>query len=567
MLQHLHIENIAVIERADISFSGGFCVLTGETGAGKSIVIDALNAVLGGRVSRDLVRTGVEKASVTAVFGSYGAEDWCRENDVDPEDGELILQRRIGADGKSGCRVCGVPVTAAQLRELGALLLDIHGQNDGRQLMDESRHRAYLDRFGDLDAALSAFKARYTGYREIVREIERLRVDEAEKERLAENLQYRVKELEQARIRPGEEAELTARRELLRHSEKLTEALDGAYLALYNGERNAIALCAEAQAFTSRAAAFCPELSEAEARVSEASFALVDAAELVRDLRDHLNFSPEEYDALETRLALLRRLEKKYGAQDDAGLSAVLEGSRARLEELAYAGDRLELLSRDREKRLAETLDAAKTLSAARKKAGAELEKRITAELTALSMPSVQFRVEIEPVGGEPGFDGGGGDEVRFLMSANLGEMTGPISRIASGGELSRIMLAMKNVFAEKDAVPTLVFDEIDAGVSGIAAQRVGEKLASLSGRKQVLCVTHLPQIAAMADAHYSVEKTEKDGRTSTAVVMLDEDGRLRELARLHGGDNITETTLRSAAEQLRSAEKFKRGARNDQQG
>ncbi|MDO4749832.1 MAG: DNA repair protein RecN, partial [Eubacteriales bacterium] len=535
MLETLHIENIAVIEKADISFADGLNVLTGETGAGKSIVIDALDAVLGGRVSRTLVRTGADRAVVSAVFSSDTVQAWFDENDIDYDDAdELILQRRVSAEGKSSCRVNGIPVTAGQLRELGALLLDIHGQNDGRQLMDESRHREYLDRFGVDRALLSEYTSVYDAWRSVVREMDELRLNDSEKERLSAELKARIDDLERADIHPGEEEELRSRRDLLRNAEKLTEAIDEAYSALYDGEENAVSLCADAEEYTGRAAAWHSDLLEAQTLLRDAGFAMQDAAERLRDVRASLDFSPEEYDALESRLDQLRRLEKRY-CTDESGLARLLEESQIRLDELEYAGDRLEKLERDLKTRRDEVLSAAKRLTKARMAAATELEQRVTSELTALSMPSARFGVVCTPLAGESGFDVHGGDEIRFVLAANAGEMPGPISRIASGGELSRIMLALKNVFAERDNVPSLVFDEIDTGVSGIAAQRVGEKLAELAGVKQILCVTHLPQIAAMADTHFSVEKAEKNGRTFTAVRELDKDGRLRELARLHG--------------------------------
>ena len=286
---------------------------------------------------------------------------------------------------------------------------------------------------------------------------------------------------------------------------------------------------------------------------------LRDAAETLRDFLKSLDFSPQEYDRLETRLSLLRRLSKKYGGGEKELLEK-LEKSKQQLDEIEYSDERINKLSLQLEKQRQEVLSKANVLTEARRKAAAVLEERIASELRALSMPSVSFMVDITPIDNSAGFDSTGGDEVKFLMSANKGEKPGAISKIASGGELSRIMLAMKNVFSEKDEVETLVFDEIDTGVSGIAASRVGEKLAELSKRKQVLCVTHLPQIAAMADTHYVIEKAEREGRTFTSVTILDREGRKRELARLHGGDNITENTLISAGEQLDAAEKFKRG-------
>lgn len=562
MLSDLHIENIAVIERADISFTKGLNVLTGETGAGKSIIIDALFAVMGARTSRELVRTGADKALASAVFTSDKvAALWLAENEIGGEE-ELILQRKISDEGKSSCRVCGAPVTAAQLRELSSLLLDIHGQNDGRQLMDEARHREYLDSFGAFEHITDEYREAYSLFVATKREIKRLSMDEAEKQRLSDNLKIMVEELENANICEGEEEELSARRDLLHNAEKLTEAINSAYSALYGGDENAVSLTEGAKSEISRAARYCDDLSNTEKTLNDASFMLRDAAETLRDFLRNLDFSPQEYDRLETRLSLLRKLSKKYGGGDKE-LIEKLEKAKQQLDEIEYADDRLEKLSAQLEKQKQSVLSCAKKLTEARKKTAAELEERIVEELRALSMPSVNFVVDITPMENENGFDATGGDEIKFLMSANKGEKPGAISKIASGGELSRIMLAMKNVFSEKDELETLVFDEIDTGVSGVAAQRVGEKLAELSRRKQVLCVTHLPQIAAMADTHYVIEKAEREGRTFTSVTILDREGRARELARLHGGDNITENTLISAGEQLDAAEKFKCSIKN----
>lgn len=561
MLNELHIENIAVIERADISFSSGLNVLTGETGAGKSIVIDSIGAVLGDRVSRELVRHGAEKGLVSASFDKTDAVDrWLTENEIDGED-ELIVQRRILSDGKSSCRVCGAPVTAAQLKELGALLVDIHGQNDGRQLMDERRHMEYLDRFGDLGGALAAYKNEYKKFIGIKKEIDKLTMDEVEKERISESLRYQITELEAAELKEGEYETLSGRRDLLRNAEKLTEAIDEAVAALYGGEDNAVSLTQNAAYYADKAARFVPELETAAKGINDAAFALSDAAETLRDFRDNLDFSPEEYDRLEERIARLNKLRRKYGKEIEE-LIPYLSQCRTRLDELDYADDRLAKLEREREKQAAVCRAESEKLRALRMTAGAALEKRIMAELRELNMPSVRFAAEISPLENEQGFDANGGDSIRFLMSANAGEELGRISRIASGGELSRIMLAMKNVFAENDPVATMIFDEIDTGVSGIAAQRVGEKLYSVSRGKQVMCVTHLPQIAAMADSHYVISKEERGGRTYTDVNALDREGRRRELARLHGGDAVTATTLASAEEQLQAAEGYKHRSR-----
>lgn len=560
MLNELHIENIAVIERADISFSKGLNVLTGETGAGKSIVIDSIGAVLGERVSRELVRRGAEKGVVTASFDMTPyTEQWLRENEIDSDD-ELILQRRITADGKSSCRVCGTPVTVSQMKELAAFLVDIHGQNDGRQLMDERRHMEYLDRFGRLDAPLDAYKAEYKKYTGIKKEIERLSMDEIEKERLSDTLSYQIAELERAELKEGEYDSLVSRRDLLRNSEKLTEAIDEAISALYGGDDNAVSLAQNAAYYAGKAAAITPELESVAANINDAAFALADAAETLRDFHDDLDFSPEEYDRLESRIAQLNKLQRKYGRDID-GLIEYLDECRRKLDDIQYADDRLAKLDRELEKQSAMCHASAEKLSGERRSAASELETRIVSELRELNMPSVRFAVEFLPVESEQGFDANGSDVIRFIMSANAGEELGRISRIASGGELSRIMLAMKNVFAENDPVATMIFDEIDTGVSGIAAQRVGEKLYSVSKGKQVMCVTHLPQIAAMADSHYVISKQERGGRTYTDVVLLDREGRRRELARLHGGDVVTATTLASAEEQLQAAENYKHRA------
>ncbi len=556
MLCNLHIENIAVIERADVEFGSGFNVLTGETGAGKSMIIDSLDAVLGGRASREIVRHGAEKAVVSAVFRCSEADAWFEENDMDAEE-EIIIQRRISAEGKSSCRVNGMPVTVQQLRSLGSLLLDIHGQNDGRQLLDESRHLSYLDSFGGLEPLCADYAESYRSWREIEKEIERLSMDELEKARLTENLRYQIDEIEAADIHVGEEDELNERRSLMKNSGKLTEALDAAYEALYSGSESAVSLSSDAEDCVSHAAGYAPELNETLKIISDARFMLEDAAERLSDMRESLDFSPEEYDAIEARLSLLRRLERKYGLNEEAIL-AHLEECRNRLEEIEYSGDMLIRLESDRDKLVKEILKKGAMLTAARKETAEKLSQRVESELKYLSMPSVRFVARVEHTADSRGFCSTGCDDVKFYMSANAGEEPGRISRIASGGELSRIMLAMKSVLAEGDKVESLVFDEIDTGVSGIAAQRVGEKIGQMSGHKQVICITHLPQIAAMADTHFSISKAERSGRTYTSVTELDRSGRLHELARLYGGDIVTELTLQSAGEQLKAAEEFK---------
>lgn len=556
MLRELHIENIAIIEKADIEFYNGFNVMTGETGAGKSIVIDSLNAVLGGRTTRELVRHGAERATVTAVFDSEGVESWLQENDIDVED-ELIVQRKISAEGKSACRISGVPVSVAQLRELGGLLLNIHGQNDGRQLMDESSHLGYLDAYGSYEKEYARFKEAYEEYREIVRKINKLSMDEDEKRRMIESLEYRVAELSKANLEEGEYAQLEARAEIMRNAEKLSENLGMAFGALYDSELNAIGLISDAQYGIRRVLDYASDLADAPDVLEQARLLLEDVAERLRDLLAELDFSPEEYDRIETRLAQLKKLERKFGT-DEAGLIEMLETSRDKLEQMQSSDDLIQLYEKQAEQARAKARACAAELTKARERAGEELASRIQKELAYLSMPSVRFVTEIVPVESRDGFVSTGADEVRFLISANAGEKPGRISKIASGGELSRIMLAMKSVFAEADPVPTLVFDEIDTGISGIAAQRVAEKIAGLAKSVQIICVTHLPQIAAMGTHNFRIAKQEKQGRTFTSVTPLDYNDKTKEIARLQSGEVITQVSLNGAAELIRAADLYK---------
>lgn len=560
MLQLLHIENIAVIEKADVEFGRGLNVLTGETGAGKSIVIDALSAISGGRVSRELVRSGAKAAMVTAVFTPEGAiMNWCRENDMEPEEGEdVFIQRKISVEGKSSCRINGMPVSATLLRELGAHLIDIHGQNDGRKLLDEGSHRSYLDGFGGLGSIVEEYKRIYKEYRDKEKEISALTMDENEKQRRMDILHAQIEELETANIKPGEQDKLSARRDLLSNASKLIDAVDGAFYALYGSEDSdgAVALISEAESLLSGASRYSDELLKFSERLGDLMYTGQDVAEELREFRESLDFSPGELDELEERLALLKRLSKKYG--DEQEMLEYLEKARAELDDIEYSDDRLVKLEGELKKLWDQVLSMAKKLSDKRRKVASALEKRIIDELSQLSMPKVRFAVDIETMPDAEHIGAFGCDEVRFLMSANQGETPGRISKIASGGELSRIMLALKNVLTENDDIGVMVFDEIDTGVSGVAAQRVGEKLSDLARQRQVLCVTHLPQIAAMADSHFEISKSEKSGRTYTQVAPLDEQGRKRELARLTGGDNISETTLSAASEQLEAAKKYK---------
>ena len=555
MLELLHIENIAIIEAADIEFAPGFNALTGETGAGKSIVIDSLSAVLGQRTSRELIRTGAEKAFVSAAFSGM-APELTEELGIQPEaDGTLLLQREIQTDGKNVCRVNGRPVTVGQLRALGARLLNIHGQHDGQQLLDEEQHIVYLDSFGRVESLAITYAEKYKNFTDIRRQIGALQMDEAEKARRVDTLQYQIEELRRAKLTPGEEEELTARRGMLRNAEKFLDAVAGADYALNGDDSGGGALSAlrQAQDALSGVRHLDDAFGQPYERLGEAYSEVYDIAATVEDKRGELDVSPGELDRVESRMDLLYRLKKKYGAtvEDMLDYQARCEAELAQIED---AGDTLARLEQALSKAEKEARQAAQALSDTRKAAADRLTAQILTELQQLDMGKIRFAVDFA----EKPLDSDGMDTVRFLMSANVGEELRPIHKIASGGELARIMLAMKNVLSEQDHVGTMVFDEVDTGVSGRAAQKVAEKMARISRRKQVLCVTHLPQLAAMADTHFSVEKGERGGRTYTEVRRLDREQRRRELARLTGGSHVSQTMLDGAEELLVQAEKFR---------
>ena len=558
MLSLLHIENIALIESADISFDSGFNVLTGETGAGKSIVIDSISAVLGERTSRELIRTGAKSAVVNAVFTGVLPQKWLEDNGFPCGGEELMLQREIQGDGRNACRVNGRPLTVAQLRELGRQLLNIHGQHDGQQLLDPECHLGYLDSFGRTDPLLKEYQEAYRSMAGLRKQIAALEMDEAERSRRVDTLEYQIRELERAELRPGEDEELDARKNLLRSSGKLMEAVQEAQFALSGGEdsQGACDLISEAEGAVRSVARLSPQLGELSEKLTALSSAADDAAEILRDFADEFDFSPEELDRLEGRLDVIYRLKKKYGPTVTDMLD-YLERSKAELEQIQDADDTIQKLEKELDKARKEARKRGETLSKARKKAADELQKRVQEELHQLDMPKVQFVTDFAPSSGQDNMDDTGMDQVQFLMSANLGEALKPIQKVASGGELARIMLALKNVLAEDDGIGSLVFDEVDTGVSGRAAQKVAEKMADVARRKQVLCVTHLPQIAAMADTHFSVEKGEKKGRTFTKVERLDREGRVDELARLIGGASVTDVLRRSAEELLEQAETY----------
>ena len=547
MLNLLHIENIAVIESADISFDPGFNVLTGETGAGKSIVIDAISAILGERAYRDMIRTGTNKASVRGVFTQVPEFPWFGENGVD-YDSETVIQRDVFLDGKNVCRVNGALVSVAMLRKLGIQLINIHGQHDSASLFDEENHLAFLDDFSSNEALRTAYREKYEAVAALHREIQRMTMDEGEKLRRMETLKYQIAEIEKAELEPDEDAALEERRKLLQNAERLSKGMDEAVEALYGGEESdgASGLLSEAERALGRLARFSDRFTSLHERVTDLMYQVRDVAEEAKDTREELSYSADELEQIESRLDVIHRLRKKYGTTCQEILD-YLEKARNELDDIVFADDHLERLKQKLQKAEAEAWDAARSLRKNRQENAQIMSARILQELSELDMPRVQFQCVFR----EQDLAPNGADAVAFYMSANAGEALKPMSKVASGGELARIMLSMKNVLAEKDQIATLIFDEVDTGVSGRAAQKVAEKLRKLARHKQVLCVTHLPQMAALANTHMLISKSERDGRTYTSVTPLDREGRKRELARIIGGAKITETTLKSAEEML----------------
>ncbi len=547
MLSLLHIENIAVIECADISFHKGFNILTGETGAGKSIVIDGISAVLGERAYRDMIRTGAEKASVRAVFTDVPQLSWFEENGVDYEP-ETVVVREIYLDGKNIVRVNGSLVNVSALRKLGIQLINIHGQHDSASLFDEANHLQFLDDYAGNQVLREGYLEKYHAYQQLCREIQRMSMDEGEKLRRMETLRFQIEEISKAQLQPGEDTELEDRRKLLQNAEKISDAMYTAVECLYGSDSadGAASLLQQAERELARLSRYTDSFAAVHDRVQDLMYQVQDVAEEVRDARDDLAYSADELEQIESRLDVIHRLRRKYGATCEDILE-YLENAQTELDEIEFSDDRIERLKVKCTAAEKEALEAAKLLSENRKKTAQLLSEKILQELAQLDMPRVQFSCSFT----ETELSADGIDQVAFYMSANAGEALKPLSKVASGGELARIMLAMKNVLAEQDRVQTLIFDEVDTGVSGRAAQKVAEKLRSVARNKQVLCVTHLPQLAALGDTHLLIAKEERSGRTYTTVTPLDFEGRKRELARIIGGASITETTLKSAEEML----------------
>lgn len=553
MLSNLQIENIAVIKSASIDFENGFNVMTGETGAGKSIVIDSLNAILGERTSRELIRSGADSASVCAEFQNVGdnVKNELEKLGIEKDD-TLIVSRKLTPDGKNVCRINGMPATVSMLKALGVQLVNIHGQLDNQSLLSPETHCSFIDKLAGSGRELNEFKELYSLYIKKENELKSLNTDVNEKNRRLDILNYQIEEIQKADIRPGEKDELTEKLGFLRNAEKVLDLLHTAYAAL-NGDGEmpgAADIAADAASKLLSAADYSSDFTETANGVNDAAMNLSAYTEELRDKIYSLDYDPNETERAEERLDVIYRLSQKYGDSEE-DILAYLENAEKERDALSFSDERAEQLRAETEKAYNEALAAAKKLSEIRIEAGKKFSADVERELAFLDMPSVKFIVN-DSVGElyENGID-----NIEFLLSANAGEEPKPLSKIASGGELSRIMLAIKCVLSELDDIDTLIFDEIDSGVSGRAALKIAAKMKELSKTHQVICVTHLAQIAAFADEHKLISKEEKDGRTYTCIASLDYNGRKYELARIMGGLTITQSILNSAEELLSSAE------------
>lgn len=552
MLSELFINNIAVIERASIDLEPGFTVLTGETGAGKSMIIDALHAVLGERTSKELVRTGESSASVSAMFTGLSEDVLAILDGMSvprEEDGSLLVQRDIKLEGKSACKLNGAPATVSMLKSIAPRLVGIHGQHESYELLSPELHMTYIDSFGKLETLLEKYRQSYKRLRELQRQLRDLNTDESEKSRRRDLLRYQIEELEGANITPGERESLAESRDIARNSERISSAIE-MVKGLLSGDEERGGILSDVSAAAGeleRVAGYMSQLEEPVQKLREAGFLLEDAEVALQSLS--VDFDPAALDEIEGRLDLLYRLGLKYGESEEQMLQ-YLEDCREELHKIEFSDEEKERLGAEYEQEKQKAIALAKELSAKRRAAGERFTKQVKAELAFLNMPGVEFITQIERVPLTPT----GCDKLQFLVSANKGEPPKPLSKIASGGELSRIMLAVKTVLSGRDKIDTLIFDEVDAGVSGAAANRIGEKLRQVSENRQVLCITHLAQIAAMADHHLRISKHVEKGRTYTQVEPLDLEGRKRELARIIGGEEITQLQLDMAGEMLKRA-------------
>ncbi|MEO3218254.1 DNA repair protein RecN [Ruminococcus bicirculans (ex Wegman et al. 2014)] len=554
MLSELYIENLAVIEKATIDFSDKLNVFTGETGAGKSILINGINAILGQRVTKDIVRTGTDKAVISALFTDIGDNvlQVLDELGISAEDGQLFLTREIRSDGGSVARVNSRAVNVSVLKAIGETLVTIHGQHDNQILMAPERHIEILDSYAESEALIEDYHSSFRELQSIAKKINKIKTEQSKKEFRMAELTDIVEEINALNIHEGEDKEIEAELNISKNAVAISEAL---YMAkqLLSGDDDtdgAVEMTQRASKSVEGYTDIMTEISPIYDRLSSAAIEMEDISEEIGSLLDSLDIDPKRYDYLNQRSDELRRIMKKYGPELDDVLTT-LENSQNELDELSGAEQSLDELNKEKERLLAEVSKKAKALSDHRKKAGERFVSQVTEELEFLNMPKVKLVVQQKT--GKLTINGM--DSIEFLISANLGEEPKPIAKIASGGELSRIMLALKNVIAEKDSIGTLIFDEIDTGVSGRAAQKIGIKLKQISRLRQVLCVTHLAQMAVMADNHLLIEKNIQGDRTVTTVRTLDHEQRKYEIARIMGGENITELMLENAEQYLKDAD------------
>jgi len=565
MLKELHIKNIAVIDEVRLEFNsaGGFAALTGETGAGKSILIDSINMVLGERTARDLVRTGADRAAVTAVFEVSNPQIIAELEilGVEVEDGVIILSRDLTAEGKGSCRINGRTSTLSTVREVGAFLLNIHGQHDNQTLLMPKSHIGFVDKFGGFDQLLTEYSAAYKAAREISQRIDEISANEAEKAQRLDFLQFQIEEIGEANLVVGEDAELAERCEMLNNIEKISGSARAAHSDIYGGdERTAHDLLSNAVRELESAARFDKRIQPFHESVNSILIELREVSIDIASYIDSIEFDPQEQEFAQARANLIFNLKRKYG-EEISDILAYYEKIVAEAGEIENSDEILEKLKLEQLVANENMQKLARELSVKRRNAAKELEEKIAAELEDLDMKRVQFVVSVEDLydnSGEIRYGASGQDGVEFMISANVGEALKPMSKIASGGEMSRIMLAIKSILANSDTVDTLIFDEIDSGVSGRAAQKIAEKISKISKDKLIICVTHLAQIAAMADWHYLVQKDVVADKTATNVIRLDKAGRTYELARIIGGVTVTDLTLQNAEEMLRLAESAK---------
>lgn len=551
MLKTLCIENIAVIEKADIEFSKGFNVLTGETGAGKSIVVDSINAILGERTSKELVRAGSENAFVTAYFEDINSEVKQKLNEFDlpcEDDGTLMLSRKISAQGKSTCRINGSVCTVSMLKEVGNLLVNIHGQHDSQTLLNADYHYKFVDMYGSLDGVLDEYKQSFKQLLSVRKQLKALTLDADERDRQIELLDYQIKELTDAEIKVGEWEELKKRKNLILNSQNLLQSLNSA-LAAFNGSDDYSGISTLLSTAVKELGTVSDVDSDIKAVYDKAE-ALNDSVEVVKDaLLDKINsieFEPEELDRIEERLNLYYTFSNKYGETEQDMLYYLDEAVKKRAA-FENSEEELEKLNVRYDEIFNQTVALAQKLTDLRKSTAEKLGNEICKQLEFLDMPKIKFTTSFE----KGNLSANGWDKIEFLIATNVGETAKPLAKIASGGELSRIMLAIKSIIAQKDSIDTLIFDEIDTGVSGKASRKIGLKLKELGAFTQVICVTHSAQIASVADSHFLIEKNVENDRTYTNVTVLDYDGRKNELARIMGGINATESLLKSAEELL----------------